>query len=221
MTTYFTQKNNITWASKIVALALMFTLFTPLLAQAFVTTTDFPLTAANLIPNSSATGTISLENQTNNPLNAQIEVTSSLVGDLSDNMTISITGGNAYTASLTDFYTAGQISLGSVAGNNTINLTLTITLNADAPSSLMGQSTNFDFCIGFAGSEVSCGTAFSTVTNNGGSSSSGTRVRDRVLAATPPGEVLGATDTIDVPEKCSEYLQGYIRPNAINNEAEV
>jgi len=222
MNTYFTQKNNITWYGKLLALCLMFTLFMPLLAQAFVTTTDFPLSATNLIPNASTSGAISLENQTSNTLDAQIEVTSSLAGDLSDNMTVSITGGTTYTDSLTNFYNAGQVLLGSVSGNSTIALTLTITLNADAPQSLMGQSTNFDFCIGFAGADVSCGTAFSTVTNNSnqGSRSSGTRVGQRslALAPVPPGEVLGATDSI---KQCSEYIQGYIRPDAVNNGAEV
>jgi len=220
MNTYFTQNNNITWYGKLLALCLMFTLFLPLLAQAFVTTTDFPLNATNMIPSASTSGTISLENQSDNTLDAQIEVTTSLVGDLSDNMTVSISGGTAYTDSLTNFYNAGQVLLGAVGGNSSIALTLTITLNDDAPQSLMGQSTNFDFCIGFAGSEVSCGTAFSTLTNNTGGGNSGTRVRQRssALVLTPPGEVLGATDSTP---QCNEYLQAYIRPNAVNNSVEV
>lgn len=215
MTTYARQKNKITWASKLLVLFLIYTFFLPQMAQAFITTTDFPLSATNLVPNSSISGNLSLANPTNDALNAQIEVTSALVGDLSDHMTVTIVGGTTYTDSLTNFYNAGQIILGSVAGNSNIDLTLTISLNDSAPQSLMGQSTNFDFCIGFAGSEVSCGTAFSTVTNNSSSRSSGTRVRERSL---PPGEVLGATDT---PQQCNEYLQGYIRPNAINNQEEV
>jgi len=221
MNTYLTQKNNITWATKFLALGLIFTLFTPLMAQAFVTTTDFPLSVTNMIPNASTSGTITLENQIDDTQDAQIEVTSSLAGDLSNNMTVTITGGTPYTDSLTNFYNAGPVLLGSVAGNNTIALTLTITLNDDAPQSLMGQATNFNFCIGFAGSEVSCGTAFATVTNNNnrsGSRSSATRLQSRTLAPVPPGDVLGATDSV---EQCTEYLQGYVRPGAVNNAAEV
>jgi len=201
---------------KIVGVMLIVSLFLPNVSLAFITTADFPIAADNLAPGNMIGGTIELENQTAGSLELQIEAIGGTPSILTDYLTININTPTAYSASLSDFYTAGPIALGFVSGNTIQSLDLSFTFATSAPASLMGSATNFDFCIGFKGGAVSCGTAFTSSSGRGGSG--GSFIRPFVTTEPTPA-VLGATT--DEVEFCEEYLQGYIRQSANNNPEQV
>jgi len=196
-------------------LAVILGFFLPSSAAAFITTTDFPLAAENLVPGASVSGVINVENPQSSALNLQVGAISGTANDLANNLNITIAGagGVTYSATLGQFFNAGAISLGTVGGGSTQPVHFTFSLPSDAPSSLMGKNVSFDFCIGFAGVQVACGTAFAPT---GGRSRTGTLIRP---LTTPTPLILGAVT--EAAPVCQEYLRSFIRQNANNDPAEV
>jgi small nuclear ribonucleoprotein (snRNP)-like protein len=199
----------------LIAGAFMALMIMPVMAQAFVTLSSDPLfNATNLVPAQVLTGTITLENPTDDTLSGQIQAVNpsgNLV--LADAMQVTITEGASvlYKESLSTFLAGSQILLSDVAAGDVTTYTVAVTFDSDAPQSLMGVSLGFDLCVGFAGGIEECGTAFSSG-NNG--STQGTRVGSR--RASPIERVLGAATVV-----CPPYLLSTIRPDEVNDRAEV
>lgn len=196
-------------------------LLLPLSTHAFVTTSDFPIVANNLVPGATVGGTLMVENMEANDLVLQVEGLSGSINALSDYLNISIVAnGINYSDTLSNFISSGPITLGTVGGGVSRNVEMHLTLPINAPSTLMGSATNFDFCIGFKGEDPTCGSAFSTSASSFGGRSLGTATRvNSMIDAGPTPLVLG--ETTSAVSDCQEYLKSYIRKNAVNNRDDV
>jgi len=223
MSSFFPISRALQLKNLLILLAVILGFFLPSSAAAFITTTDFPLAAENLVPGASVSGVINVENPQSSALNLQVGAISGTANDLANNLNITIAGagGVTYSATLGQFFNAGAISLGTVGGGSTQPVHFTFSLPSDAPSSLMGKNVSFDFCIGFAGRQVACGTAFAPdqpTDTDERTSRTGSRPRSFALPEPTP-LILGAVT--EAAPACQEYLRSFIRQNANNDPAEV
>lgn len=143
-------------AASVVALAFS----TPLMVSAFVSSTGFPMGAAQMTPGSTASGTITIDNTSDGTLPAGIESTSTADPDeLGKQMTLVIEDADEefFNGDFWDFLTGGPVPLGDIAGNDDNTYTFTLTMKADAPESFQGKTLGFDLCVGFLGGDVQCG----------------------------------------------------------------
>lgn len=221
-----TSRNN-SIVQVVLATALMVMMVFPSVASAFVTPSSEPLfNSSNLIPGTVLSSTINIANPTSGTLTSHIGP--GATNDNSDNlgdwlqMTISNSGGDLYSDTLTNFLASAPVPLTAITAGSNETYTLKLTFNDATPQGFMGTSITFDLCAGFADGLQECGIeTFLPGTpdddggggGGGGGSSSGGSAS---LASLPDGRVLGAsTDT------CEQLLYKYIHPTGDNDKFEV
>jgi hypothetical protein len=159
--------------------------------------TDPLFTIGNIIPGTTISKTMSVQNGTLDTHDVYLAVANVLDSGLAGGLFISVTDGvtTYFSGSFTDLGALTAVALGQLGAGGTKLYTLTVSLPLTAPSSLQGTSVGFDFLVGFSGTD-------SVVVVPGTGSRRGGRGGSFVPLTAPepvdgvPPLVLGATDVL-------------------------
>ena len=202
---------NISQPRYILTFLIMAAMVLPGVAQAFVTTSDMPIAATNMVPNSTVSGSFTVENTTGFAQKAGIQVAST-TGDFAlfaDQMTFEISGDFVASGDLGDF--TNPFALSTIPDGSSHSYTITLTLKSDAPQNpLMGKSLGFDLIVGLEEGTTQIVPVVNSTGGGGGSS------RRSARASSPTPQVLG--ESIEV---CEQLLYTTIRANRQNDVGEV
>ena len=134
----------------------------PFAANAFVTPSSDPLfSVAKLVPGTTVSGSVEIENTTGGMLTAQIgPSTFADPANLGGSLELEIKEGatSLYSDTLENFLNGAPVALTDVDTGMSSTYTLNLTFDPAAPQALMGSSIDFDLCVGFKGGQIQCGT---------------------------------------------------------------
>lgn len=129
----------------------------------------------NFIPGGEVTSSVSVSNNSGSSQNIIVEATNALdTSGLGDKLNLIIKEGDSikYNNTLGKFLRDGEVSLSSLANENSTNYSFNIIFDSGTENNLQGKNLGFDLCIGFQGGNMHCGNTVISDENGGGNSSS-------------------------------------------------
>ena len=113
---------------------------------------------ANFLPLDETSGVVTV---TNNSGTEQTILTEA-INIFDDNnfgslLNLEIDGGTPFDDSLTDFFTSGEVSLGTISIGESKIFTYTVSFINSNDNTYQGKTLSFDVCVGFEGGETHCG----------------------------------------------------------------